>query len=939
MNVQFNNTQCSFKNNRVRRTNGNILFLPFITIKNYFLWNYENLYFLTLAIFQLLTLGPLPSEWSPTGGYSTAIPLLLCLVLDIITDVVSWISNWKIDYNVNNRQISCLQDNEFKYCSSMNLKPGNIIKLYKDDIVPIDGIMIDHDMSHQVGKISLAPLNGESDIHTLEIPSYFKTKQQCVRNLQDISSINIAFLKINDYYPNNLYDINATLQTGVSNDVSDGVSYSLNSEFPINGDSFVVSNSIVKSDEITLWVLKCGDERKNFDNMNFSVKSNYSKLDNHIAKYMINYNTYLLCFLIVVMSTIKLIVGKYNVFSINTLFTFLFFSVQNWIIFNGIIPFSAKIMLLLVKKVEAFCINSYTNIHVINPVLIDELCNIEKIVTDKTGTLTKNELEFSKVIQKDSFEVNDIEDEFAIGEEFLKCLGLCIHQTEGSFSTIEDKAIRYRYEFLNSRAVQKGDVITLYLGDKKYEYSYVEIAGLNFTYDRKISSKIVLDNETGKYYIYSKGALSAINKKLIAIDSSKIDEMDVIISSKYPSLRLLACAYREITEDEINSKILISDLENKLNVLGIIGIKDNLQDNVKQTIINFSNLGINTCMCTGDRKITAIAIAKDAGIIMEGGDIIDFDLANLSTNCNNKTIVISGPMLHKVLDDDHKLKTFTENMKSCKNFIAYNLIPLHKSTLTKIFENANIKTLCIGDGFNDVRMFKQANISVSIKGNEYVMANSDFSIENFSTLWDLVFKMGVNYYKKNTILGNYCFYRSVCIVMCLITYNLINYNKPTISILNGFVIQAFNFLWCILPLMYRCFRIDYSKYGYTRRDFLLAKQSHYSNDYSTTMWNVNGFMTGIVVTYLSYKYFGQLELFSDLLGFIIILVVNIKFIHYGYHEVYDILMALIGPLNFLIYTYFTGNLVPILNILLSLNGNEIVSFICTLVMMINFIVK
>jgi hypothetical protein len=168
---------------------------------------------------------------------------------------------------------------------------------------------------------------------------------------------------------------------------------------------------------------------------------------------------------------------------------------------------------------------------------------------------------------------------------------------------------------------------------------------------------------------------------------------------------------------------------------------------------------------------------------------------------------------------------------------------------------------------------------------------------------------------------------------------LINYNKPTISILNGFVLQAFNFLWCISPLIYTSFKIDYDKLRYNNDAFMRAKLSEYSNDSKTTLWNINGLITGFIVTYYLHKYFGQLDFFSDILGLILICTINMKFLHYGYNNLTDIMMMLIGPLAFMAYSLYSGTFVSIIKLFLDLHNLESISFLLFILGGINFVIK
>jgi magnesium-transporting ATPase (P-type) len=163
--LTFAKPNYALNSNTVIRNKYSLYYIPFITIINYFFWNYENIYFLVLAIFQLATLKDIiPKDWSPTGPYSTSIPLLLCIMIDLLTNFIKWVKNWKLDHEENNKKFLCLTSGQHTYKKSKDIYPGDVIVLKKDDVVPVDGIIIAGD-NEKYSRISLSLLTGESNIH------------------------------------------------------------------------------------------------------------------------------------------------------------------------------------------------------------------------------------------------------------------------------------------------------------------------------------------------------------------------------------------------------------------------------------------------------------------------------------------------------------------------------------------------------------------------------------------------------------------------------------------------------------------------------------------------------------------------------------------------------------------------------------------------------
>lgn len=907
MDIYFNEPNNYYQNNKIKRLNHELYWVPFYSLKKYFFWNYENLYFFLLSLFQLSTLHFLPKEWSPTGPYSTAIPLLICIILEIITDIYVWLKKYYLDYKDNNKKFTILDDNLIKKSiQNKNIYPGHVIVLNKDDVSPIDGILIN--CKENYCKISLALLTGESQFHfinkitdNIQIPTYKK-----------------SLLKIENYFPNELTKLQANLI------LDDG------SNIQVNGLNFVANNSIIKSDEIYLLVTRCGKEKKSFTKQHTNVK--IPRLNKHISSYMMNFNVYILIFLIFITSSIKLY--YLNTFSVAKL---LFFSVQNWILFNGIIPFSIKIFLILIRNIQTIFINFNNKIYINNSLLLDDINKIDRIISDKTGTLTKNDLQFTKILEKNSDEIIDLDDtkEIKLDINFLKCLGLCVHHYEDNFQTDEDRIIRHKYQlFKNCKIFQNNNNVNLDINNSKFSYKYIEINGIDFNFIRKMSSKIVVDNNN-EYNIFSKGSINSIYNKLDQNGKKELIRLEKIISDKYPDLRLLACTFKQIKIEDLSD---LDNLENNLNLLGIIGIKDNLQEKVPQVIKKFNNLNKFTSICTGDRKITALVIAKEANIIENILNTIDLDEIDISQldfeqNLSNKTLIFSSAFLEIILKSTN-FHLFGKYLVATRNFVAYNLIPEHKKKLVLILEKNNIKTLTIGDGFNDIAMFNVSQISVSITNNQFVKENSDFNIKEFKYIIKLK-KLSIDAYLKNSLLTNYTFYRTSFVTFVLFSSILIsNNNKNTNeSIFNGFVIQGFNFLWTVAPIVFNSLLFDIKK-KIKNKDFLNAKIQKFSNNKITTMWILIGIIESMLITYYIFTRFKNFSQIKEILAFIVIFTINFKLIFYIKFNLINWILLMFGPISFIIYNFFLNKDFILLIAILNIN------FINLLIIMIiwNFVV-
>lgn len=889
--IQFCNPNKRLPSNEVKRIKHNILTVSLLTLWNYF-WKYENFYFLVLSIFQLLTINILPSEWSPTGPYSTALPLLICVIAEMLINIIKWINDYYLEKKENNTIYKCIYyvDKQFMQINKINkhLFPGDVIHLKKNDIVPIDGIFIDSDTNEQYSKISLSLLTGEPFINFInKAHNYFK--------LHDFIG---SKLIINNYFNNDLHNIEANV---IMPD---------NTSLNITGKNFIPAGSIVKSNDVYIWVIACGTSKKNYIKKNLMEHRKKNRIDIFVGNYMININGLILLFLVILSTAVKLFTNGLFISNIP------FYIIQSWILLNGIIPFSVKILLILTRNLQTIINNKYNaNFTINNSLQIDDIGKVNKLLTDKTGTLTKNELEFTKLISLNSNDIIDIEQFYNkkikanIDVDLSKCLGICIHQNDGEFSTQEDKTLSDRYHLLNNYSEVNEDEISLYINNQTYKYKYIHLTGLDFTFERKLSSKIVKDID-GKYYIYCKGALNVINNKIKKEHQKQFDNLDKIMSSTHPELRLLACAYKEISEDDLQICINNSSgklLETDLNFLGIIGIRDNLQDNIPQTIKLVNNYGINVCLLTGDRKITAVTLAKEAGIIIEDKHIYEINFENLTDDniknikhITNTTMLFGSDDINNILNSN-KFELFCYCVKKCRNFVAYNLIPDHKKLLTDILESNDIKTLTIGDGFNDIGMFNVSSLSIAIKNNQIVENNADISVKEFQHLIQF-FDYNIDIYHKNSKLINFTFYRCSLVIFSIMTFYMLTFNQISESVFNGFVIQGFNFAWCLSSLAYGCFNSNLVKYN--RLDYFTNKYLKLTSVFYTTLWNILGIFSGIILTLLNYYFFKDILFFNDLHAFVLIILLNIKlFFNNGINK-YSFLCSSIGIINFIIYMIY-----------------------------------
>jgi phospholipid-transporting ATPase len=387
-------------------------------------------------------------------------------------------------------------------------------------------------------------------------------------------------------------------------------------------------------------------------------------------------NTFLLVCTSCVFVYFTFIVYKYLSLS-EKFVSFLANSTQNFaynlltflILFNNLIPISLQVTLEVVRFIQAIFINmdikmyheeSDTPAMARTSNLNEELGQVKYIFSDKTGTLTRNVMEFKRcAIGHDVYDaladnVNDalivkhLRQEHKNAElikELLVLLSVChtvipekmpdgsvvYHAASPDERALVYGASRFGYVF-KSRTPSFVEIDAL--GEKQ---RYEILSVLEFSSARKRMSVIVKDPE-GKIKLFCKGADTVIYERL---DSLGREHSDVLLQHlenfATEGLRTLCCAVVELTKEDYEEwkklyhKATISLqhreekveeaanlIERKLKLIGATAIEDKLQDGVPEAIATLLNANINIWVLTGDKQETAINIGYSCKLLSHG---------------------------------------------------------------------------------------------------------------------------------------------------------------------------------------------------------------------------------------------------------------------------------------------------------------------------------
>ncbi|MHA1252342.1 MAG: cation-translocating P-type ATPase [Candidatus Helarchaeota archaeon] len=353
--------------------------------------------------------------------------------------------------------------------------------------------------------------------------------------------------------------------------------------------------------------------------------------------------------------------------------------------------------------------------------VVETLGRVNVICSDKTGTLTKNEMTVVKI-----FVDNKILEVEGVGYNII---GRILENGNEVKITPSLKRFLETCLFCNNSIVNildesKGEVSVV--GDPteislkvlalkaKLDYEFEKLDEIPFNSDRKMMT--VIGKREGKMIAFIKGAPDVLMKNaskiLINGEQKPIDDMrDAILKQNEDfarsALRVLGIAYKELDDNyDINT------VEKDFCYIGLAGIIDPPRDEVRYAIKEAKDAGIRTIMITGDHKITAIAIAKAIGL-------------------TENEEAITGVELEEMSDDD-----LYEQIKSVNVFA--RVTSEHKLRILNILK-ADGNIVCMtGDGVNDAPAVKGANVGVAmgLKGTEVTQEAADLILldDNYATI-------------------------------------------------------------------------------------------------------------------------------------------------------------------------------------------------------------
>ncbi|KAI0139354.1 phospholipid-translocating P-type ATPase [Xylariaceae sp. FL1272] len=627
---------------------------------------------------------------------------------------------------------------------------------------------------------------------------------------------------------------------------------------PLSIDNTAWANTVIASQVATMAVvIYTGPQTRS------ALSTAPSRSKTGLLEFEINSLTKILCALTLALSVILVSLEGFG----NTEGNVWYVKIMRFLVlFSTIVPISLRVNLDLGKSVYSWLIQRDPGICgavVRTSTIPEDLGRIEYLLSDKTGTLTQNEMEMKKIHVGTVSYANDAMDEVAsyvrqgfgiksnsqilvtpssthsvtsgasatrtrreIGSrvrDVVMALALCHNvtptteeadgQTTTSYqaSSPDEIAIVRWTEHIGLRLAYR-DRKGMILKSTETGKSVVQVRILDvfpFTSDGKrmgiivqfhqVASAVPPSLDNGEIWFYQKGADTVMGSIVAANDW--LDEetanmareglRTLVVGRKklsFDQYQEFSSSYKDAAlaisgRDAATQRVVARFLEHDLELLGVTGVEDKLQKDVKPSLELLRNAGIKIWMLTGDKVETARCVAVSSKLVARGQYIYTVAKLKRKDNAQDHLDFLRSKPDSCLLVDGESLSLFlthfgTEFISAAVQLptvVACRCSPTQKADIAKLIKEFTKKRVCcIGDGGNDVSMIQAADVGVGIVGKEGRQASlaADFSIEQFYHLTKLLVWHGRNSYKRSAKLAQFVIHRGLIIAVCQTVYSI-----------------------------------------------------------------------------------------------------------------------------------------------------------------------
>lgn len=829
-----------------------VTFVPYFLVEQFS--KYANVFFLFIGCLQQI-----PGV-SPTNRWTTLVPLALVLLVAAAKELSEDWKRYTSDVAMNARLVAVLDGGHWVPRAWRDVRVGDVVRVARDEFFPADLLLLASSEPEGLAYVETANLDGETNL---------KVKQALPATAPLTSGATIGRLRgtLACEAPNNsLYTFDGTLTLAGQ------------PPRPAGPDQLLLRGAQLRN---AMWayglVVYTGHDTKLLQNATATpvkrtgVERQVNSLILHLFGLLLAlalvsaigaqmWNAHAPAYLL---PALDLRSGARQY--VESVLTYI-------ILYNSLLPISLIVSMDVVKLQLAALIHSDLDLYFApndtpaqcrRSTLVEDLGQIEYIFSDKTGTLTRNEMEFQQASiagrawaeraadapGDDALAWRDLDGVLAGGDAYAAAVGAFLTLLAVCHTVIpeeQDGRTVYQASSPDEAALVAGAAkLGFCFTTRKPRYVYVDVRGETRTYEvlqvceftsaRKRMSTL-LREPSGRVMLYCKGADTVV---LPRAGGAHVDATVAHLEA-YASegLRTLCIAAREVPAAEYAAwaqryeaaaaqldgraaalAALADEIERDLELLGATAIEDKLQDGVPDTIATLQDAGIRVWVLTGDRLETAVNIGYACRLLTEtmnllllneptAGDTASALAAHLETvaahpdAASELALVVEGASLEHALAPALSAQ-FLELACRCKAVLCCRVSPLQKARVVELVKASTAATLlAIGDGANDVGMIQAAHVGVGLSGHEGLQAarSADVTLAQFRFLKKLLLVHGQWSYARLSKMVLYSFYKTMTLYVTLFWY----------SFYNGFTGQAayeswsqsfYNVIFTMLPTL------------------------------------------------------------------------------------------------------------------------------------------
>ncbi|KAK0417961.1 hypothetical protein QR680_013300 [Steinernema hermaphroditum] len=758
---------------------------------------YNNVFFLIIALLQQIP------DVSPTA------------LKEIFEDV----KRRRMDSTVNSYSTQILKNGQWIETKWKNVSVGDIVKVEDGQLFPADLILLSSSEPQGMAYIETSNLDGETNL---------KIRQglDCTSHLIRGDLISKFTAEIECEPPSrHVSEYTGTLKMD-------------STQRPLGPNQLLLRGARLKN---THWifgaVVYTGHDAK------LLMNSKAAPLKRSNVDTMTNHRILFLFFTLVTLAVVSAI-GAYffdsnylpNAFYLNAVDTphFAWNVLTFFILYNNLIPISLQVTLELVRFFQASYINCDLEMYhapTDTPAcartsnLNEELGQVKFVMSDKTGTLTRNVMKFKRCTvggvnygndQSEAFDdmsllddLNNQNDNAEYIRDFLTMMAVC-HTIVPEYD--ESGQILYQGSSPDEGALVRGAASmkfafhtrkpqSVVIKAIEQDVTYEVLNVLEFTSDRKRMGVIVKTADNA-LKLFIKGADNVIIERLSMGQEEMVEKVrDHLMEYASHGYRTLCFAsadldpefYRKWAVGFHASSIAIERreellaeaaeaIERNLTLIGATAIEDKLQDHVPVTIRALMAADIRIWMLTGDKRETAINIAQSSALCTPNTNLMILDKRSYDetyeklVTFNEKArrfvetdrefaLVLDGGSLHHALTGESRY-LFAQLAMICRAVVCCRMTPMQKAEVVELVRSfGDHVVMAVGDGANDVAMIQAANVGIGISGEEGLRAASasDYSIAQFHYLRRLLLVHGAWNFDRSVKVILYSFYKNICL--------------------------------------------------------------------------------------------------------------------------------------------------------------------------------